>query len=55
MTIYEVKQQLEAVYNTLDTVSVSGYQNLCKMQGSMSVLRTIMHSDITSGEVKTDK
>lgn len=55
MTIEEVKQQLEAIFNTLDTVNVSGYSNLAKMQGSMAVLRTIIHSDITSGEVKTDK
>lgn len=55
MTIDEVKQQLEAVFNTLDTINVSGYQNFCKMQGSMAVLRTIMRSDITTGEVSPDK
>ena len=50
MTIEEVKTQLDAVFNTLDSVTVSGYQNFCKMQGSMAVLYTITHSDITTGE-----
>lgn len=55
MTIEEVKRQIEAVFNTLDTVNVSGYNNLCKMQGSMTVLRTIMHSDIDPVEVSAEK
>lgn len=55
MTIEEVKRQIEAVFNTLDTVTVSGYNNLCKLQGTMAVLRTIMHSDISIGDTPHDK
>ena len=55
MTIENVKQQLDAVFKTLDTVTVSGYQNFCKMQGSMAVLHTIIHSDIISGESVPDQ
>lgn len=50
MTIEELKMQLNAVFNTLDSVSVSGYQNLCKMQGAMAVIRSIVQSDVTTME-----
>lgn len=50
MTIEELKRQLSAVLNALDTVCISGYQNLCKVQGSMAVLQTIIQGDIISGD-----
>lgn len=47
MTTSEVKKQISAVLNALDSVSVSGYMNLCNLQGSMAVLQSILKSDIS--------
>ena len=47
MSIEEMKQQIIAVVNALDRVTVCGYQNLCNLQGSISVLKTIATSDFS--------
>lgn len=52
MSINDVKQQICAVINALDRVSVCGYQNLCNLQGSIDVLKAIVTSDFGGEENK---
>ena len=46
MSIEDAKQQIFAVINALDSVTVCGYQNLCNLHGSIAVLKTIVTSDL---------
>lgn len=46
MTISDMKNRLNAIFQALDTVEVKGFSNRAKLNDSMAVLQNIMQSEI---------
>lgn len=48
MTISEMKNRLQAVFEALDAVEAKGFGNRAKLNDSMAVLQNILRSEIVA-------